>query len=141
MSEFMLMFMYQLNTYEVMNKLLIFLTFILASICVNAQDRNESNTANNSIFLFTICNGVNNDVYISEIFELKMDRGKFFSENKERFDKIKKIVIDQGLAKEIQTGLEKNYLTYNQAQNERDIMVEDYKNQKYKVTSFKVQNL
>lgn len=90
-----------------------------------------------SFFFYTIHYGYDNDVYISDIYELLIERNDVFKNSKVRFGDVKEHIIENGIAKEILSGYEKNYFKKEQAENERNYLMYQFKNQDYKVFTFK----
>ena len=102
-----------------------------------AQDKTKSKLENTKFYFYTIFYGFKKDVYVSEIYDLDIDRNDIFKESKNRYEKVKSFVINNLISPEIQSGYEKNYYQRNQAENERDYIVSQLKNQDYKIVNFK----
>ena len=111
---------------------LFFSSFVTSQASINKQN-NEDTT----FYFYTIHYGYNNDVYISDVYSLDIERNDVFKYSKERFEKVKVYMIGNGIAKEIQSGYEKNYYKKDQAETERNYLMYQFKNQDYKVITFK----
>ena len=90
-----------------------------------------------TFYFYTIHYGFNNDIYVSDVYGLDIERSDVYKYSKDRFEDAKVYIINNGIAKEIQSGYEKNYFKKDQAETERDYLMSQFKNQDYKVITFK----
>ncbi|QTV05450.1 hypothetical protein [Faecalibacter bovis] len=116
----------------------LFVVGLFISTLVSSQTRTKNNVSEDSTFYFyTIHYGYNKDIYVSDVYALDINRSDLYKNTKERFEDVKEHIIGHGIAKEIQTGYEKNYFKKVQADTERDYLMSQFKNQDYKVITFK----
>lgn len=116
---------------------LLVLGLFFSSLVTSQTQIKSSKVYDSTFYFYTIYYGYNNDVYISDVYELEIERDNVFKNSKDRFENIKQFIKDQGIAKDIQTGYEKNYYKKDQAENERDYLMSQFINQDYKVITFK----
>ena len=121
-----------------MKKHFLFFTvaFFLA-ISAFAQGNSNPKIEKTKFYFYTIFYGFKKDVYISEIYDLDIGRNDVFKESKNRYENVKQFLMSNLGSSEIQSGYEKNYYQRNQAENERDYIMNQLKNQDYKIISFK----
>ena len=106
------------------------LFILLASITINAQMKNIK-----PHYFYAIMYGQNNEVYISDVYELEIDTNSIYSKLKDRYIDYQKFLLDNKIIsnlKEIQTGSERSYLTKEQAVNEFNLMIFQLEKQKFK---------
>ncbi|HEY4539247.1 MAG TPA: hypothetical protein VIG94_04460 [Faecalibacter sp.] len=117
-----------------------FLFFTVAfffAISAFAQGNSNPKIEKTKFYFYTIFYGFKKDVYISEIYDLDIGRNDVFKESKNRYENVKQFLMSNLGSSEIQSGYEKNYYQRNQAENERDYIMNQLKNQEYKIISFK----
>ncbi|WP_322969893.1 hypothetical protein [Faecalibacter sp. LW9] len=117
-----------------------FLFFIVAfffAISAFGQGNSNPKIEKTKFYFYTIFYGFKKDVYISEIYDLDIGRNDVFKESKNRYENVKQFLMSNLGSSKIQSGYEKNYYQRNQAENERDYIMNQLKNQEYKIISFK----
>lgn len=117
-----------------------FLFFTVAfffAISAFGQGNSNPKIEKTKFYFYTIFYGFKKDVYISEIYDLDIGRNDVFKESKNRYENVKQFLMSNLGSSEIQSGYEKNYYQRNQAENERDYIMNQLKNQEYKIISFK----
>ncbi|MBF0595920.1 hypothetical protein [Faecalibacter rhinopitheci] len=120
-----------------MKQFLSFFTVILLSTVLYSQISNKPSHKNKQTFyFFTIYYGFKNDVYVSEIYSIDINREELFKNTEFRYEEIKQYLVNNKIVNEIQSGYEKNYFQLNQAENERKVIMSQLTNHNYDVRSF-----
>lgn len=112
-----------------MKKLLILFTLSLCSLA-SAQAKNTK-----PHYFYTYMYGQNNEVYVSNVYELNIESKDLYGKLVEPYKKFQDFLVSSGKisnVKEIQTGLEKNYYTKEQAENEYNLLISDLEKKKFK---------
>ena len=121
-----------------MKRIYILLYFTLFSSYLFGQtSKTRVISTENRYYFFSLFYGYQNDVYISDIYVLEMERSDIYKNNKARYELVKKYIVQKGLVDELQSGLEKNYILKEQADNEREQMIDQLKKQDFKIIPFK----
>lgn len=110
---------------------------LFSSIVTSQAPIDIQNNEDTPFYFYTIHYGFNNDVYISDVYSLDIERNDVYKYSKDRFEDVKDYIIENGIAKEIQSGYEKNYFKKEQAETERKYLMYQFKNQDYKIITFK----
>ena len=87
-------------------------------------------------YFYTIYYGFTGDAYVSEIYELELERDDLFKNTKERYQNGISYLTEHNITKEVQSGMEKNYFSREQAENERNYMIHQLA-KNYKITTYK----
>ncbi|MBO6213719.1 hypothetical protein [Algoriella sp.] len=114
-----------------MKKGLVFFLFFVAGL-VFAQTKNDK-----THYFFSIAYGQNNEVYVSDIYEINIDNQDIYSKLAERYSKFQNYLVQKGNVsslKDIQTGYEKNYYKKEQALAEQKTLIFTLEKQQFKPT-------
>ena len=123
-----------------MKKSILSIFLLLFSCLLVAQDKSVvDNNDPPTFYFYAVMYGFNNDVYVSEIYDLEIERSTLFKETDQRLEKISQYLVDENIVSDVQTGYEKNYYKKDQAQNERNYIIEQLEYQKFKVFKFNYQ--
>ena len=126
------------NTLPDMKRIYILLYFtLLGSFLFGQSSTNRVISNKNPYYFFSLFYGFQNDVYISDVYVLEMERSDIYKNNKARYEQVKNYIIEKGFVDELQSGLEKNYSLLEQAINEREHLMDQLKKQEFKIISFK----
>lgn len=121
-----------------MKRIYILLYFTLfGSFLFGQTSKTRVISSKSSYYFFSLFYGYQNDVYISDVYVLEMERSDIYKNNKARYELVKKYIVQKGLVDELQSGLEKNYALKEQADNEREHMIDQLKKQDFKIIPFK----
>ena len=107
-----------------MKKLLLLFALCICSFAT-AQAKNTK-----PHFFYSIMYGQNNQVYVSNVYEIEIESKDLYGKLVDRYKQFQQFLVDSGSinnVKEIQTGVEKNYYTKEQAQNELELLIFDLK--------------
>lgn len=95
-----------------MKKGLLLFSFLVSGL-VFSQTKNEK-----THYFYSIAYGQNNEVFVSNIYDIDIENQEIYSKLAERYTKFKNYLVNQkkiNSEKDLQTGYEKNYYKKEQA--------------------------
>lgn len=98
--------------------------------------RASANVNPSKYYFYAIYYGYSGDAYVSEIYEMELERDQLYKTTKERYQNGISFLTENHITKDVQSGMEKNYFTREQAENERNYMI-DQLSKNYKIITYK----
>ncbi len=103
----------------------------------------QSNKERKNALFFSIAYGQNNEVYVTDVYEIDIDNKDIYGKLAERYVKFQDYLVKQGKVtskKDIQTGYEKNYYKKEQALTEQQHLLSTLEKQQFipKVVEYQI---